>query len=66
MTVLKTVRNIELNEGNSQARGMFNLSNDKGDVSFWFDAETKDRLIKLDDANFYHQAKDIIKESNLD
>ena len=61
MVVLRKVNDIELNEGNGQARGLFNLT--KGDdLSFWFDEDTKNRLMKLDDANFWHQAKEIIKE----
>ena len=65
MNVLRTVRDIELNEGNGAANGMFNL-NDSTDVSFLFDAETKDRLMKLNEADFWHQAKQMIKESNID
>lgn len=65
MLVLRQVRDIELNEGNLQAKGLFNLSNEN-DVSFWFDEETKDRLMNLTDAEFWHQANQIIKESNLD
>ena len=64
METLRTVRNIELNRGNLQADGLFNLSNET-DVSFWFDIETKDRLMKLSDADFWHQSNDIIKESNF-
>ena len=65
MNVLKTVRDIELNEGNSSASGLFNVS-DENDVSFWFDTETKERLLNLSDADFWHQSKQMIKESNID
>lgn len=68
MKILKQLNGIQLNQGNSMANGLFNLSceeNDKINVSFWFDEEVKDRLLNLKDAEFYHQAKDMIKESNL-
>ena len=65
MKVIRKVRDVELNEGNLASNGLYNLST-KNEVSFWFDSDTKDRLMKLGDANFWHQAKDIIKESNID
>lgn len=65
MKVLRTVRDIELLEGDSMAKGLFRVSNET-DISFWFDAESKDRLMKLDDAEFWHQANDILKDSTID
>jgi len=65
MKILRQVRNIELNEGNLMANGLFNLSNG-ADLSNWFDTETKDRLMKLNDSDFWHQAKDMIKEDNIE
>jgi hypothetical protein len=64
MKVLRQVRNIELNEGNLMADSLFSLSNGT-DVSHWFDSDTKDRLMKLNDADFWHQAKEMIKEDNI-
>ena len=46
------------------AKGLFNLSKN-GKVSVWFDADEKDRLIKLGDAEFWHQSNDIINEANI-
>ena len=65
MNVLRTVNDIQLNEGTSSARGMFNLSDDK-DVSYWFASDTKDDLMEMNDAEFWHKAKDMIKESNIE
>ncbi len=68
MKVLRNVRGIKLNEGNLQAKGLFNLSIGKDTslaVSYWFDEETKDRLMKLDDAKFWHESREIIKENNV-
>lgn len=51
MTVLRSVKGIELNEGDGMARGLYNLS--KGDdVTNWFDTDTKDELLELSDAEF--------------
>jgi hypothetical protein len=66
MNVLKEVAGIQLNEGGSMAKGLYNLSrevNEEVEVSFWFDGDTKDRLINLSDAEFFHQANEMIKES---
>lgn len=64
MNILRTVKGIELNEGSLMANGLFNVSTDKS-VSFWFDFETKDRLMELKDAEFWHEAKDLIVESEI-
>jgi hypothetical protein len=62
MNILRTVHDVTLNEGAEAASGLFNLSNNT-DVSFWFDVETKDRLMKLEEAQFWHQSMDIIHDS---
>ena len=59
MEVLRKVNEIELNKGEGQARGLFNVSNDT-DVSLWFDTETKDRLMDLNDADFLDEANNLI------
>ena len=69
MNVLRQVNNVKLNQGNLMANGLFNLSFEQGNVvavSNWFDQETADRLLALNDAEFFHQAKDMIAESNID
>ena len=69
MNVLRQLNNVKLNQGNLMANGLFNLSFEQGNVvavSNWFDQETADRLLVLNDAEFLHQAKDMIAESNID
>ena len=65
MNVLRTVRDIQLNEGSLAAKGLFNLTNET-QSSNWFDEETKDRFLNLPEANFWHEARDMIKEANLE
>ena len=62
MKVLRTVKNIELNEGNLMAKGLFNVSMDKK-VSFWFDSEEKDHLMSLTDEQFFNQTNELINEA---
>ena len=64
MKILRTVNNIELNEGNLMAKGLFNVSMD-GKVSFWFDAEEKDHLMSLSDEHFFNQTNELINEAEL-
>ena len=48
MEILRKVKNFELNKGILQASGLFNLYDKKtGNISLWFDEETKDELLKL-------------------
>ena len=59
MVVLREVGVFKLNKGDSMANGLFNVthdelmnsSNDEG-VSLWFDVDTKDELMKLNDSMF--------------
>lgn len=69
MNILRQVNNVKLNQGNLMANGLFNLSFEQGNViavSNWFDQETADLLLALNDAEFFHQAKNMIAESNID
>lgn len=65
MNVLRTVRDIQLNEGTLAAKGLFNLTNAK-QSSNWFDEETKDRLLNLSYDDFWHQAREFIIEANVE
>ena len=58
MVVLRKVDNVSLNEGDCQAKGLYNLTNDKTDeVSLWFGEETKNELLKETDVNFLDEAR---------
>ena len=56
MEVLRKVGDLELNKGEAMANGLFNLSNEK-DVSMWFDEETKDELLSMDEDEFSDEAE---------
>tara|TARA_R110002050_G_scaffold79261_12_gene169446 strand:- start:6145 stop:6474 length:330 start_codon:yes stop_codon:yes gene_type:complete len=66
MKVLRQVGQFKLNEGNLMAKGMYNMTNtilvehtkDEG-VSYWFDTETKDLLMRCSDAEFGQRAKQL-------
>lgn len=64
MKVLRQVGNIQLNEGNLAAKGLFNISTDN-DVSFWFDAEEKDELLALSDEQFKSSITELLTLSNV-
>jgi hypothetical protein len=67
MNVLRQVNKVKLNQGSLMANGLFNLSLEEDnviEVSNWFDEETKERLMNLADAEFFHQGKDMITEAN--
>ncbi len=58
MNVLRKVGDVQLNEGNLMAKGLNNLYNKKtGELSFWFDDEVKDKMMKLPDDVFLQVAK---------
>ena len=65
MNVLREVNGVKLNEGNLMANGLFNVSTDE-DVSFWFDAETKDELMDCSDEEFQEKSEELIAESLVD
>jgi hypothetical protein len=60
MKVLRKVGNVELNEGNLMAKGLFNLSKD-GKVSLWFCSEDKDDFMDMTDDDFFAEASGIIE-----
>jgi len=58
MNVLRKVGDVQLNEGNLMAKGLNNLYNEKtGELSFWFDDEIKDSMMKLPDYVFLQVAR---------
>jgi len=65
MEILREVDGIQLNEGNLMANGLFNVSTDK-DVSFWFDAETRDELLECSDEEFKEKSEKLFEESLVD
>ena len=66
MKVLRTVGQFELNEGDSMAKGLFNVTNsilvkntkDEG-VSLWFDKELKDKLMRMSKTDFVNRCKQL-------
>lgn len=61
MEILRKVNDIQLNEGNLMAKGLFNLSTNN-DVSVWFDIEVKNVLMKASNENFISLANEILSE----
>ena len=58
MKVLREVNDVQLNEGNLMAKGLNNLYNEKtGELSFWFDDEVKNAMMKLPDDVFLQIAR---------
>lgn len=65
MKILREVNGYQLNEGNSMASGLCNVSKDEG-LSFWFDSETRDELMESDDDDFVDRCENLIEESLVD
>lgn len=67
MKSLRQVGQFSLNRGDSMARGMYNVTNEilleytknKG-VSFWFDGETRDLLLRTNEADFVGRCKQMV------
>ena len=58
MKVLRTVGDVKLNEGQLMAKGLNNLYNEKtGQLSFWFDDDVKNSMMKLPDDVFLQVAR---------
>jgi len=53
MNILREEHGVQLNEGDLMAKGLFNLTDDKGNVSIWFDEETKDELLSLSPDDYF-------------
>lgn len=58
MEVIRQTNLYELNKGSLQARGLFNISSKTNNsLSLWFDNETKNKLIKMNDKQFNSTCK---------
>tara|TARA_R110000803_G_scaffold140997_2_gene207513 strand:+ start:22 stop:219 length:198 start_codon:yes stop_codon:yes gene_type:complete len=62
MKILREINGYKLNEGNSMASGLCNVSKDEG-LSFWFDSETKDELMDCNEVEFQEKSESLIVES---
>ena len=60
MVVVRQVNDIQLNEGNLMAKGLFNLSKG-GKVSLWFSSDDKDGFMAMSDEVFYAEASEVIE-----
>lgn len=65
MIVLREFNGFKLNKGSLMANGLFNVSTED-DVSFWFDAETRDELMDCSDEEFQEKCEKLIEESLVD
>jgi len=58
MKVLRQVGDIDLNEGNLMAKGLYNLyNNETKQVSLWFDEGVKNAMMKLPEDIFLEVAR---------
>lgn len=61
MNILRKAGNIQLNQGNQMANGLFNVSDNKNNVSIWFDEDLKDELLSLSDEEFTNKANELFE-----
>ena len=53
MLVLRLFEDVQLNQGDGMAKGLYNLSNNKtNEVSLWFDEDEKNAMMSLSDIQF--------------
>ena len=65
MKVLRTVGDVQLNEGQLMAKGLNNLFNvETKELSFWFGDDFKDELLKLSDDEFLDIANTQFENAN--
>ena len=57
MKVLREVNGFKLNQGNLMANGLFNVSDENDNVSFWFDGETAQDLLNMTDEEFCDECR---------
>lgn len=58
MSVLRLFEDVQLNQGDGMAKGLYNLSNNKtNEVSLWFDEDEKNAMMSLSDIQFLHEAR---------
>ena len=63
MKVLREVEEFKLNQGNLMANGLFNVSDKNNNVSFWFDSETAEEMLNMNDAEFINDSIHLIKHA---
>lgn len=63
MNVLREVEGFKLNQGNLMANGLFNISDKNDNVSFWFDSETAEEMLNMNDADFINDSIAMINYS---
>ena len=63
MKVLREVNGYKLNQGNYMANGLFNISDENDNVSFWFDDETAQEMLNMTDEEFINDAIALINHS---
>lgn len=67
MEILRKTENYHLNEGNGQARGLYNVSTNDEDatgLSHWFDEDTKDDLLNRSESEFDKMCALLIKQND--
>jgi len=65
MKVLREVNGFKLNQGNLMAEGLFNISDENNNVSFWFDEETAQDMLNMTDEEFINDANALIQHAEL-
>jgi hypothetical protein len=63
MKVLREVNGYKLNQGNNMANGLFNISDENDNVSFWLDLETAEDMLSMTDEEFTNDAIALINHS---
>ena len=63
MKVLREVNGYKLNQGNYMANGLFNISDENDNVSFWLDLETAEDMLSMTDEEFTNDAIALINHS---
>ena len=56
MKVLREIDGYKLNQGNLMADGLFNVSDENDNVSFWFDSETAQEMMEMSEAEFLNDS----------
>jgi len=62
MEVIRKVGNYQMNVGDGAAKGLYNVSDNKGGVSCWFDSDTMNDLMNMNKTDFVSFAKEEIED----
>ncbi len=63
MKVLRQVNGFKLNQGNFMANGLFNISDENDNVSFWLDSDTAQDMLDMTDEDFVSDSIALINHS---